>query len=363
MSINLKIKFALFGVLISTVGLSAPCADFLKCQSILETMSRVTDYQLANPNHPTTDWTNGALYAGVFATYQATGDQKYLQSLKTILGAVGFQPGPRLRHADDLAITQTYMDLYSQFGDVSMLKPSQDRWDKILEQPQSGRDDWWWCDALFMAPPAMAMLSNITGDPRYLQAMNAMFWDSYDFLYDPFSSLFFRDSSFFNLRERNGEKIFWSRGNGWVVGGLVRILKSLPQTYPERWRYEALLREMLTKIVRLQQEDGFWRPSLLDPNSTPAGESSGTGFYLYGLAYGLHSGILNGEEFVQAAHRAWGALYKAVDISGRLGWVQPIGYRPVPVRFEDSDVFGTGAMLLGSGEYLVMQQSLAAHMP
>jgi rhamnogalacturonyl hydrolase YesR len=137
-----------------------------------------------------------------------------------------------------------------------------------------------------------------------------------------------------------------------VIGGLVRILKELSATHADRGRYENLLREMLVRVKDLQQGDGFWRPSLLDPLSTPRGESSGTGFYLYGMAYAMRTGLVDKLQFVDHAHRAWGALVGAVDVDGRLGWVQPIGYRPEPVRFEDSDVFGTGAMLLGASEYL-----------
>jgi unsaturated rhamnogalacturonyl hydrolase len=75
---------------------------------------------------------------------------------------------------------------------------------------------WGWCDALFMAPPVWSGLSAETHDPRYLYYMNYEWNLTSDLLWDPQERLFFRDSTYLNKRERNGEKVFWLRGNGWV---------------------------------------------------------------------------------------------------------------------------------------------------
>ena len=37
---------------------------------------------------------------------------------------------------------------------------------------------------------------------------------------------------------KNGEKVFWSRGNGWAIGGLVRILTFLPKEHTSYERYK-----------------------------------------------------------------------------------------------------------------------------
>ena len=41
-------------------------------------------------------------------------------------------------------------------------------------------------------------------------------------LYDHSKHLYFRDASYLDQHEKNGEPLFWSRGNGWVMGGIVR---------------------------------------------------------------------------------------------------------------------------------------------
>lgn len=69
------------------------------------------------------------------------------------------------------------------------------------------------------------------------------------------------------------------------MGGLVRILQELPKNYPARPFYEGLFKEISSRIITLQQEDGLWRASLLDPASYPGGEVSGSGFFCYALAW------------------------------------------------------------------------------
>ena len=50
-----------------------------------------------------------------------------------------------------------------------------------------------------------------------------------NYLYDKEEHLFYRDHRYFAKREANGKKVFWGRGNGWVLGGLVEILQALPK--------------------------------------------------------------------------------------------------------------------------------------
>ena len=47
-----------------------------KPKAIKKAMETALDWQLKNPKHELTDWTNGAFYAGVFAAYETTGSKK-----------------------------------------------------------------------------------------------------------------------------------------------------------------------------------------------------------------------------------------------------------------------------------------------
>jgi len=50
-------------------------------------------------------------------------------------------------------------------------------------------------------------------------------------LYDPAERLYFRDKTFLDRKEANGAKLFWGRGNGWVLAGLARTLAVMPKDY------------------------------------------------------------------------------------------------------------------------------------
>ena len=188
--------------------------------------------------------------------------------------------------------------------------------------------------------------------------MNTMWWDTYDYLYDPEEHLWYRDGRFViqedgsGPRTENGFKVFWSRGNGWVFAGLAQVLDVMPTDYPDRPRYEELFREMAAALVAIQGEDGLWRSSLHDPEEFSTPESSGTGFFTYGLAWGVNNGLLDPATYLPAMRKGWEGLNWAVQPDGRIGWVQQIGYDPRSVTADDSMAYGTGAFLLAGSEML-----------
>ena len=111
---------------------------------------------------------------------------------------------------------------------------------------------------MFMGPTMLAYLASATGERKYLNPANRLWWKTADFLYDRQEHLYFRDESYFQRTEKNGQKMFWPRGNGWVMGGLVRVLSNMPANYPDRTRFVTLYREMAARLASLQQPDGTW---------------------------------------------------------------------------------------------------------
>ncbi len=322
---------------------------------------KTAQWQLTSPKHKPTDWTNGAFYAGLFAAYQTTGSPVLLDSLMAMGNRTNWQPGARFDHADDIAICQTYINLYRLKKDRRMIQATIDTVRKMQTVPgneaRSHQISWWWCDALFMAPPVLAKLSATLNDPSYLVLNDSLFRQTYRLLYNTDEHLFARDASYLvsaageGKRERNGKKIFWSRGNGWVMGGLVQLLSEMPKNYPTRPFYEDLFRQMSGRLLTLQQADGLWRSSLLDPEAYPGGEGSGSGFDCYALAWGINQGILPRKEYLPVVRRAWAGLTTLVSPEGRVGWVQPIGGDPRRNFGADSwEVYGTGAFLLAGSE-------------
>jgi rhamnogalacturonyl hydrolase YesR len=327
---------------------------------VLATMEKVADWQLANPStYPLDDWTVGVGDAGFMALAGISGNEKYREAMRAAGEKTQWKLGPSMFHADDYAVGQMYAELYLHMRQPYMIAPMRAQFDYMLANPRPGSLDWttpgvqqrWsWCDALFMGPPGWARLSAATGDTRYLEFAIAEWWRTSDYLYDKEEHLFFRDSRFFGKREANGKKMFWGRGNGWVMGGLVRMLQYIPEHHPQRERFVQQYREMAQRVLSLQQSDGLWRSSLLDPITYPNRESSGTALYTYALAWGVNQRILPRAEFEPAVKRAWQALASHVKPDGKLVQVQPIGEDPRFFDPQTSDIFAVGGFLMAGTE-------------
>ena len=321
-------------------------------KDVARAMDKVADWQLARAQEGfDQDWTFAALYAGFMAVPEAANGKKYQDAMLAMGKKFQWQPGPRLAHADDHAVGQTYLEVYSSYKDPAMITPTRDRMDavmKLADDPE--KPLWWWCDALFMAPPVLAKLSKETGDRKYLDFMDHEWWITSKLLYSPKDHLYFRDSSYLDKHQANGASIHWSRGNGWVFAGLARVLEVMPANYPSRPKYVAQFKEMALELASIQGSDGLWRPGLLDSGAYPLPENSGSAFYAYGFAWGINFGILDRNQYLPVVRKAWKGLLSHIYEDGRLGCIQPIGGSPDTFMPTSSYVFGTGAYLLAGSE-------------
>ncbi len=346
-------------------GIAEP-GDAARREDILRVMTSVAEWQLAAPSkHRTNDWQWGVFWAGLAAFAPVSGDPgRYYGAIRRNGEANGWNPGPSRFCVDDYAVAQSYFLIHRIEKDRNMIAPTLSRIDVMLGMPfdepldfsQEKTDrEWATCDSLFMLPPALAMASAATGDRRYAGLMDRLWWKTTDYLYDSEERLFYRDSRFFALREPNGRKVFWSRGNGWVLAGTARVLQQLPADHPGRHRYVRLFREMAQRIAGLQASDGYWRAGLLDPESWPAPETSGTGLHVYALAWGVNEGQLDRAAFAPVVRRGWAALARSVRPDGMLGDVQPESDRPGKTTGDRTELFGAGAFLLAGSEVLRME--------
>ncbi|MGA7714056.1 MAG: glycoside hydrolase family 88 protein [Rhizomicrobium sp.] len=269
-----------------------------------------------------------------------------------------------LLNADDQAIGALYEEIYARGQLPGVLMPLKQRLDfaipYLTKTPQPQRLVWWWCDAMFMAPPVLARMSVLTGDPRYLRAMDIQWWRTYDRLWDPKEHLYYRDERFIADRSEQGKKIFWSRGNGWVIAGLARVLESMPSDFPTRPRYEQLFREMAKRLVSLQQPDGLWRSSLLDTAAFPEAETSGSAFFTYALAFGVNHGLLDRKTYEPHVLRGWAGLNRYVLPNGIIGSVQSAGDRPVPTKPDNTALYASGGFLLAGLEVMDLKLPISA---
>jgi rhamnogalacturonyl hydrolase YesR len=337
-----------------------------RADSTLKIMEKVADWQLNSWDKngmrwPKYDWTNGAAYAGYMALIKIAKEAKYSKAMYDIGEDIGWNTGPRRTMADDYCVAQMFSQMYSLYKEPKMIAHWKAQADSIIAMPHNeslewkngiANREWAWCDALFMGPPSFAYLYTATGKRKYLDIASKLWWKTTDYLYDSTQHLYTRDSRYFNSKEANGKKMFWSRGNGWVLAGLVRMLQNMPSNYRDRIRFEDLYKNMSAKIASLQTADGTWHAALLDPASYPAKETSGTGFFCYALAWGVNHGLLSYEKYNPVIEKAWGALTSSVHADGKLGNVQQIGEKPELVDGNSTEVYGVGGFLLAGSEMI-----------
>jgi unsaturated rhamnogalacturonyl hydrolase len=324
----------------------------LKRRDILKAIKIVADWQLHEAEGKyNIQWTYAALYDGFLAASKATGDQRYRDRVFQVAEQNYWSLGPRSGHADDEAIGFTYLAFYAQKLDTQMIALTRDGMDKVLARPDDPQNLlWWWCDALYMAAPVLAQLTLATGDQRYVDFMDREWNLTTSALYDPAEHLYYRDERFVTMREPNGRKVFWSRGNSWVLAGLALVIQRLRDDSPLRAKYIALYRYVAERIAALQPSDGLWRASLLDPDAYPAAEISSTAFFTYAFAWGINEHILDRKKYFPVVRRAWCGMLTHIYDSGRLGNIQPIGAAPGNYKPSSSYVYGVGAFLMAGSE-------------
>jgi len=373
----MKLKLKLVAIIsIAILNISCSHKTFTQVtydkSNIEASMIKALEWQEAHPIFALapTDWTAGAYYVGVSRAHRTTNNQIYEAALRNQGYHNNWQPYDRVFHADDIAIAYSYLYIEQTFKRKNFvdLEPTEEFLNAHLYEPNKWKDGtdkqkmknilWWWCDALFMAPPVITLWAQYTGDKKYLDDMHAYYMETYNQLYDKEEHLFARDMRFLwgvneeDEKEPNGKKIFWSRGNGWVIGGLALILDDMPKDYKHRAFYESLYKEMAAKLLEIQPNDGLWRTSLLCPETYDHGEVSGSGFYTFALAWGVNNGMLDKSKYGPAVKKAWTALAACQHKNGMVGWVQNIGASPEPANENSWQNFGTGAYLLAGSEVL-----------
>ena len=322
--------------------------------AVEKAVKKVADWQLARVQQDfNRDWTFAALYTGFMAASESTGDPKYSDAMRSMSERFNWKLGTEYKDANDVAVGRTYVELYFKYHDPKMIAAVRSEFDRTIRgegNPPRFELPWHWCDALFMAPTTWAAMSKATGDPAYLDYMTREWWATSGRLYDLREHLFFRDTRFLNQRHPNGKKIFWSRGNGWVIAGLAGVLSYMPQDYPERPKFVEQFQEMASAIAAIQGQDGLWRTGLLDPDSYQLPENSGSAFFTYALAWGINNNLLDRAKYTPVVAKAWKGLLSHIYEDGRLGCIQSVADAPGKFKPTSSYVYGVGAFLLAGSE-------------
>ncbi|MCI6459947.1 MAG: glycoside hydrolase family 88 protein [Prevotellaceae bacterium] len=364
-------KFAmLVAAVMTTATLSAQTSTK---KDVLETARSANNYFMAKYADPTVPtnvkrirpsslWTRAVYYEGLMALNTIDPQKRYIDYTDRWASFHKWTPrnGTKTRDADDQCCSQTYLERFMMTGDSTMLFPTRENLRGQMAETKIGY--WTWIDAIQMAMPVYAQMYKITGDRAYLEHGMKMYrWSRNECgggLFNTKSGLWWRDADYVPpYKEKDGNDCYWSRGNGWVLAALVRVMDNIS---PKDKAYKELKKDfvaMCNGLATCQREDGFWNVSLVSPVTYGGPETTGTALFLYGISWGIQKGYLKSKTFRPIADKAWKALTTVVHDDGFLGYMQGTGKDPSagqPVTYDkvpDFDDYGVGCFLLGAVEY------------
>jgi len=154
-----------------------------------------------------------------------------------------------------------------------------------------------------------------------------------------------------NVTDKNGDKVFWARGSGWVAAAIAQALQHVPSTHPYAVELAGRLRLMAAALAPLQGSDGFWRASLTDAGLFPNPETTGTACFTYAIAWGINNGVLDAATYTPIAAAAWAGMSAvALQANGLVGYCQPPNGQPNGALPTDTSDFCVGQFLLAGSE-------------
>ena len=131
-------------------------------------------------------------------------------------------------------------------------------------------------------------------------------------MFDKDENLYYRDAKYIYPKHKtvNGKKDFWARGDAWVLVGLAKVLKDLPVEYKHHQFFVDKLQNMAKAVAAIQQPEGYWTRSMMDPEFAPGPETSGTALFTYGFLWGINNGYLEKDIYMPVVQKAWNYLSK-----------------------------------------------------
>jgi len=380
----------------ASTGTSLPVAGTVtipRHSDVVVAMKRAADYYRGTYPFYTgvrNGWSWSTYFQGVHALFRTAGDRKYLDDEMAWGQSNGWSLTTAEANPDSVKAGQTYYDLNQIDATASLDAMDAQMSTDLTSLPVSA---YFWIDTLFMGLPNWTRWAARTGSGGYLDKMDALFaWtrddgvrdmcpDATPGLYDVAEQLWYRDCRFVGQRDVNGQKIFWSRGNAWVLAAMAQVVATLPPQDPRAEPYKDMLRTMAERVRGLQGADGFWRSSLLDSDLYPQPETSGTALFTYAIAYGINAGLLDRATYVPVVARAWSGLTTtALRSTGFVSFCQPGNDHPAPPYTgagprvaptatsagtvnDDSQPFCVGAFLLAGSEMARLAGSMSTGKP
>ena len=124
----------------------------------------------------------------------------------------------------------------------------------------------------------------------------------------------------------------WSRGQGWLIRGMVSSLEYLPENSDYEKKIKSILVDFADALIKKQDENGMWRTLPCKDLNESFPEVSGTALIAYNIARAYSEGYLTKMKYKKAAQKAVEGIKRFIYPDGSIDNISP---GPGPLRSVD----------------------------
>ncbi|MFO7671205.1 MAG: glycoside hydrolase family 88 protein [Bacteroidales bacterium] len=339
---------------------------------------------------PYADWNyaNGGTMLAILSLYQVSGDDKYLDFVKTFadnilenedyfrwqyfnlqavrgsyhrisrMTMLDDSGGPVLPFAELQRIdpgSKHYLPLLERNVDYVMNK--QERLEDLTFSRPEPRPATVWADDLFMSVPFLLRMAEITGDKGLYDEVARQVIQFNQYLCDSGTGLYFH--GWYNQQKEN-TPVRWGRANGWIAWATSEALLYMPKKHPSYKKILKIYRSHMEAIASMQDSSGMWHQVPDHPETFE--ESSCTAMFTLAMARGARMGWLK-KEYGGKALKGWNALQDKINEDGTVVDIcrgteigDDVAFYAGRKRF-DHDPRGLGAMITAGCEISLLNES------
>lgn len=260
----------------------------------------------------------------------ALGEERYLPYIRQYLDT-HISKGYRIDQSDTMAPGLTAFAAYLKTGDeeyravvdrvVDYLKQSERVLDHMPNHLGSSPEGKFypksvWVDSVMMYGVFSSWYGQVAGDDQIYEFSTRQPALFARYLQDPEEKLFYH--CYWTRRGCTypGKKIFWGRGNGWVIAGLPMTVVNFEKG-SEAWLQSVdILRATSAALLPYQREDGFYETVFNRPGKTYI-ESSATALIASGWMQGVADGYLD-DSFLEPGLKAFRAVLDSLEMKDGL---------------------------------------------
>lgn len=210
-----------------------------------------------------------------------------------------------------------------------------------------------WLDDLFMSVPALAQMSQLTEDHKYIDDAVEQVLKFSERMFNEEKKLYFhgwvQDMSVH-------PEFYWGRANGWAIMAIVELLSVLHSDHSNYQKILEQLRAHVNRLAAYQSGTGFWH-QLLDRNDTYL-ETSVTAIFTFSIAKAINEGLIDKFAFAPIAVLGWNAVSSKINDNGQVEGTcvgTGMGFDHAFYSYRPTNVFaahGYGPTLLAGAEII-----------